>query len=400
MAKVQITTDGDNNQASRSIVRTSGGTVYVVSTTTNGTTVQMHKGNQSGIPTSFTLEDTITGLTGLKTGTTSATITTGDDIYVAYQVYDTAMGGDHSLYIVIFDTSTDTFGTPVSIHTTVGDATSTIHCNIAVDANDNIHVHFMDNIIDMGSVTYSSWYTNNITGGGTTFKTAFLAFAGSNVRLNASDIIIEDPDVSVGADRPIICGRTDDDSLYLGKGNALNATSFSVMDGGSSGWDTVNTYPGNLIKVASGTEAGMLVYQGTDLSNNIGTTYTFDYADTWVDANYNSSQQYNIANGTVWGALFTKDNVVYTLGKSNNNLVLWTKTDSFQYVEDTSGDFPEAMTDGKHICVRWSSKNLVSPEIMDYTWNESNVLYYNSLDLGGAPVRNVYTQGYIPQVLF
>lgn len=407
MAKVTV---GDANSTmqlgNRVNLRDSTGEVYIITTEFGGSTLEMFKGNNTTVPTSFTSQDTITGLTGLMPGTCAIAITSTDTIMCVYEVFDTGMGGTKEIQVVEYNTSTDTFGTPAAVYTLTRDGgQNRSFVGIACDANDDMHVVWNESITDMGVTTWYAMYSNNITSGGTTFKTGINVFFGTG-GVDVWDIMIADPDTSVGADRPIICGYGGSTTLSLSKGNALNATSWSTMAGN---FDVQSTAPGNIIKVESGANAGNLVVCGVDNSSLVGNVYSYDYDSVWVSINFNSSQSFNFTEDSHFPCLANKYDVVLALfveEEFTDDIELWTKTGTFQFADQNSlsSDLPEV---GTYVATRckWAMYNNNNPDDFDYVFEDTGGLYYNSVDISGigtpdTTTRDKYIQGYLPQVLF
>jgi hypothetical protein len=152
--------------ANRVVIRTSSNRVYVLMTDLSFPTLSMYKGNIDGEPASFSQADTAGTLTGLQNIGGACAIDSNDIIHCIYYQIDTSHGGIIALRYVTFNTSTDTFGTPESVATLDNDGGTApyINLSIAIDANDDPHVTWRDALTDMGSTTYTIWYSNKISG--------------------------------------------------------------------------------------------------------------------------------------------------------------------------------------------------------------------------------------------
>jgi hypothetical protein len=209
----------------RTSVRTSGNRVYAFYTFSSASGIRMEKGNVDGEPTSFSIADVITSLTGLQNIGGAIAIDSNDIIHCIYYQIDTAMGGILALRYVTFDTSTDTFGTPSSVASLDNDGGAGFYnqLGIAIDANDDPHVFWKDAFTSMGSTDNTTWYSNKTSGSWSSRVSVSTGGTSSHTGIN---IIIGEPTSSIGEDRPIIClmrnGRID--ALY---GTALNATAFT-----------------------------------------------------------------------------------------------------------------------------------------------------------------------------
>jgi hypothetical protein len=229
MANLTIATDGISSVGNRVSVRTSNDRVYVYYTNTNDG-IFMSKGNVDGEPASFSVADSITGVTLLLEQGGACAIDSNDIIHCMFEVLNSNHSGIIAMRYVQFDTSTDTFGTPETIQNldaSLNQLAISENMGIAVDSNDDPHVIWKDVDTDMGADIYTNYYSNKTAASWRT-RVAIVTGIGTDAII-AYDIMIADPLSSVNADRPIIVMRDSvANTIDVSYGDALDATSFTT----------------------------------------------------------------------------------------------------------------------------------------------------------------------------
>lgn len=373
MANVTVASSSDISGADHPLVRTSGNRLYVAST--NGTTLQMHKGNQDGEPTSFTSADTITGLTGLRSGGLDIAIDSSNTIHVIYY-HDNSPSNDNVRYVT-FNTSTDTFGTPETVYSlTLNQAAARNNISIDMDSNDEPHIYFKDNVNNMGTDEWHTFYANRI--GGTWSISGPKEISQSN-HTGTNSVMVADsgegngevPHLMTVARFPTTI------QIYL-KGNALDPSSFQAND------DLAETH-------SFGDTNDVTLNDGWIIDSNgrITHAYTNSTNDltiaTWVAGDWDGYDQWDVNNiiatdrdyyNPSMSVLNGTDRYIMAEDRATNDLHLW-KDEGSGWTEHTAdADLPNTGTfDTARI--RWSNLNHHSPALLDYVFQDStgNVVY-------------------------
>lgn len=149
--------EGYTDVSPKQIVRTASNYAYAIlvncdSYPGDGTSnyLMVKKGNQTGLPSSFIEKDTANRPTGGIAQWGAAIDSTGL-IHMIYAVRSTAGGNITDIRYITFNTSTDTYGTSVSLDNTVNfseDGGSQGHesVSIAIDASDKPHAVYLANV--------------------------------------------------------------------------------------------------------------------------------------------------------------------------------------------------------------------------------------------------------------
>jgi hypothetical protein len=229
MANLTVSADGVIRDGNRVSVRTSTGRVYVCYTNTNDG-IFMSKGNVDGEPASFSVADSITGITLLLEQGMACAIDSLDIIHCMFIVLNSNHSGIIAVRYVQFDTSTDTFGSPETIQlldASLNQLAIRENMGIALDSNDDPHVIWKDVDTNMGADTWTNYYSNKT---GASWRTRVAIFTGiTSDEIIAYDIMVADPLSSVNADRPIIVMYDDGTALAINVyyGDALDSTAFT-----------------------------------------------------------------------------------------------------------------------------------------------------------------------------
>jgi len=343
---VQVTSAGEIPQgADRVSVRDSGGTLYVF--VNDAGTLRAFKGNNTGIPTSFSEADTTNlpnegndlGLIGI-----TAAIDSADKVSVMSYFADTlGMNPSPTLALYQFNTvsaasSQDNWqnsGTIINSIPLTDDAAgfgNVQSLSIRVDTNDDLHVFWTDSIKDMGSSITVIYYSNRISG---SWKARVLARQTASVSLDVYEVssIISVPTASIGEDRPIMANSEEaisDSELTVSHGNALNATSF-VNEAEPSVGQTLSEFE-SISMTTNGSNIYVAVISGTlDLvvtkhagGNSWTTGWSRQNVSTINDYSNPSVALFRYPNALGAGALFFYAEAI-TGGDTDDIIVLWAR---------------------------------------------------------------------------
>jgi len=395
MANVQVDTASEIESGARVVVRTSSDRVYVVST--DGTRLQIHKGNQNGEPTSFSEVGNNVLTDALDVGV-ACCIDGNDDIHILRYLLGTAHGATKEIRYYRFDTGSDTFDVTnetVATLTDIGaDGSFEKLLAIAVDVNNDPHAGWNDEVADMGSDKETIFYDNRIGGtwGGRIQVHQVSVGTGENFGL---DLMVADPASSVNADRPIIVVNFEDnDSPNNGTidafhGTALNATAFTEAS------DITGTI------VSEDTTTSGKISFAIDSNEKITVTFIEETTfDVMIVEHLNSS---------AWGTWETPADVDTSINYSNpsiaidgtnryifvedatNDINLW-KDEGSGFVEETAdADLPNAGTFNDVKC-KWASKNNNSPKELDYVFEDSGgAVQYNTFSVAVTVAAKIVT---------
>lgn len=343
---VQVTSAGEIPQgADRVSVRDSGGTLYVF--VNDAGTLRAFKGNNTGIPTSFSEADTTNlpnegsdlGLIGI-----TAAIDSADKVSVMSYFADTlGMNPSPTLALYQFNTvsaatSQDNWqnsGTIVNSIPLTDDAAgfgNVQSLSIRVDTNDDLHVFWTDSIKDMGSSITVIYYSNRISG---SWKARVLARQTASVSLDVYEVssIISVPTASIGEDRPIMANSEEaisDSELVVSHGNALNATSF-VNEAEPSVGQTLSEFE-SISMTTNGSNIYVAVISGTlDLvvtkhagGNSWTTGWSRQNVSTINDYSNPSVALFRYPNALGAGAIFFYAEAI-TGGDTDDIIVNWAR---------------------------------------------------------------------------
>jgi len=377
LANITVEASSNIQIANRVSVRTSGDRVYVLAT--SGTSLEMHKGNVNGRPASFDTPVAITSITGLFDSGACCAIDSNDDIHCLYYQIDPDMAGIQAARYVIYDTGTDTFGTPETIAVLDNDPTYTKLLGLCLDANDDPHVFWRDANKDMGVTTISNYYANKISG----WSTRLQFSSDLNDDIYPFDIMIADPLSSVNADRPIIVEidqNPDDMDIY--HGNALNATGFTKANN-ITGAISPSPFTTPVSMTIDSNEKIVIAFiENGSLDLMIVEHLNSAAWGTWVtpitvNSSVNNFEPSLAINGT--------DLYVFSVNTATNDLRLFEDTGSGFNEVTGEQDLPNVGTFNSQKA-KWSSKNLNSPTKIDYVFKDSGgTVLYNEFDTAFVP---------------
>ncbi len=198
-----------------------------------------------------------------------------------------------SLQYTTFNTSTDTWGTDTNIEVLNNDGDNDLFSlSLAVDLNDDVHIAFVER---NGTSDIELKYTNNVAGGGSTFKTPVLLEVDiSNVKPR---LIFDEDDFPT-----IICNNDNINDVFCFLGNAINATSFTTFVIDSAG-TTIDNVAHGIAKRRNGDMLAGFISSGSDLE--VRRHASGSAPGTWdaihvVDAIVNWSGVQVYAIGDVW----------------------------------------------------------------------------------------------------
>ena len=374
MANVTVELASKIFRANRCVVRTSGNRVYVF--TTDDVTVSIHalKGNQDGEPTSFSKVTHETGTTGLLQIGIAGAIDSNDIVHLVYYQVESAMSGTHEFRYITYDTSDDTFGTAEAVATLDNDG-SAVYTGFAItlDANDDPHVLWRDALTDMGSTTYTNWYSNKTD---TSWRTRVSVNGTTNNDNKAGDIIIGDPLSSVNADRPIIIVKTSPNTqMNAYYGDALDATAFTE-ETDITGSITVQGFTNFDCSLAIDSNEKIIIAFGENSSNDLMIVEHLNASawsswDTPVDVDTST----NYFSPSI--AIIGTDIYIYAEDSTNSDLNLW-KDEGSGFSEETGDpDLPNVGT-FQDVKAKWSRYNNNSPSDLDYVFQSGDDILYNT----------------------
>jgi len=384
MANVTVDTTSTVGATQRNVVRTSGNRVYVV--TTDGTRLQIQKGNQDGEPTSFS-EVGSNVVTNRMAGA-GACIDSNDDIHIVSMVLNSGMGSVKEMRYYRFDTSTDTFDVTNEAAGILDDVSNNGLFNflwsIRVDANNDPHIVWNDLVKDMGQNKMTVYYDNRI--GGTWGGRILIKQAADDFRAAiSSDLIIGEPTAAIGADRPIIVmSDMIHEEMDAFHGNALNATSFTE-ETNIEGSAVMANEP---ISIAIDSNGDIIIAFIEDvardlrevrhLSSNSWTTWE---SPTTID----SSRNYDEPTIAVIGT----DTFVFCTTVTTANDIHMFRNEGSGYSEETDdADLPNLGTNFDIPHVKWANKFNHIPRALDYVFNSSTTVLYNTILI---PVLKTHT---------
>lgn len=338
------------------IVRTSSGTLYAAFRVSGGF-CEIWKSSDGS---SWTEQDSAGSPDCDNFNPVSIAIDSDDLIHMVYSHF---AGTKEEARYVVFDTSTDTFGTSELVYQlftndVLGDVA------IAVDSNDKPHVIFAQTFVTTGALEYS----NRISGSWSAKYTIEICLDGNCI--SPSLAINEDniPEVSYIS--------TGDQDLTAGVGNANNTTSFTLQDVDT----TVFTTPGT-----AGTSIGI------DSSGNTWIAYIDENGAT----DYTTLVKHNDGDGWgTWQSPVTNSNAgkeptlaingtdVYVFYTDENNDIAYDK-----YTGSWSGETVIETGTYQDAKAKWSYyfNNQGSLQI-DYLFSDNTDVYWNKVVLGGSGV--------------
>jgi len=403
MANILVDTDdSEMNDSKRLVVRDANNFVYVFVNANFGTSgnIRAYKGNVAGTPTSFTEQDAANA----------------PDILTDRESLAVAIDSTGLVHMEYFDTQTGRGAPPTSIryatfrtsaHATTQDEWAIVdeeittptggagadnitkQVGIAIDANDDPHVIWSENIFIATSNSLLR-YNNKI--GGTWNATVGAVGIGDDF-FTGSGIMIGDPLSAVGADRPIIVNGEGIVSgvistINVSYGNALNATSFitenDILDGLGAGINVHDGFLGENISAAIDSNDKITI-AFCELTTQDLMIVEHLHANAWatwqtpVDVNTSSNYEFpSIAIDGTNRFIFVKDD-------TNSDINLW-KNLGVSWGEEVAGDLPNVGTFDFPL-VKWANYNNNSPGDFDYVFADATgVLYNTTIGLTPPPV--------------
>ena len=386
MANVTVDAAADIAIGARVVIRDSNDFVYVL--VNAGGNIRAYKGNVAGEPTSFAEQDAVGAPNSADLVGIAAAIDSAGLIHVMYYFDDTvAMQAAPNIRYAQFRTSAHVttqddwvlINEEISAMTnSEGDFPFTHLLGIAIDANDDPHATWNDEINDMGSGKEIVFYDNRIGGtwGGRIEVERQTATADIATSL---DLMIADPASSVNADRPIIIlTNISDSAVNVFHGTTLNATAFTKAS------DVTGT-----IVPSSVVQRGKI---SIAIDSNEKITATF------IENTSNDLMIVEHLNSSVWGTWETPVDVdttqdyghpsiaidgtnryIFVEHVNDNDIHLW-KDVGAGFVEETvDADLPNVGTFDDVKC-KWASKNNNSSRELDYVFEDS----------GGAVLYNTF----------
>lgn len=158
--------EGYSDVSPKQLVRTAGNVLYIITSNADNypggdltNRIRVVKGDQTGLPTSFTEQDVANRPTGGIAQWGAAIDSTGI-IHIIYSVRGTPANSNIiDIQYVTFNTATDTYGTSVSIDNTVNfteDGGNQGHesVSIAIDASDFPHIVYLANVAGVRRMRY------------------------------------------------------------------------------------------------------------------------------------------------------------------------------------------------------------------------------------------------------
>lgn len=397
MANVQVDAAADIAIGARVVIRDSNDFVYVL--VNAGGNIRAYKGNVAGEPTSFAEQDAVGAPNSADFAGIAAAIDSAGLIHVMYYFDDTvAHGSAPNIRYAQFRSSAHVttqddwvlINEEIAVMTNAdGDFSFTHLLGIAIDANDDPHATWNDEITDMGSQFETIFYDNRIGGtwGGRIEVERAVAAANTAKGL---DLMIADPASSINADRPIIVvNGLFDERIGAFHGDVLNAISFTKAA------DITGT-----INVSAVIQRGKI---SIAIDSNEKITVTF------IENTSNDLMIVEHLNSSVWGTWETPVDVdttrdyghpsiaidgtnryIFVEHVNDNDIHLW-KDVGAGFVEETADtDLPNVGTFAD-VKVKYSTKENNSPRELDYVFEDSGgAVQYNTFQ--GASVSTVETK--------
>ncbi len=386
MANVQVDTSSNIKAGSRVVVRTSGDRVYVVST--SGTRLQIHKGNQNGEPTSFSEVGNNVLTDALDVGL-AVCIDGNDDLHIIRYLLFSGMGTPKEIRYYRFDTATDTFDVTnekvADLSDGDNDGSFKKLLAISVDANNDPHASWNDEIADMGSKLEIIFYANRI-GGSWSARVEVQRASASNRTIQGLDIMVADPASSVNADRPlIIVANVTIFNIDAFHGTALNATAFTkasditgTIEALSFGKISFAIDSNEKITIAFSEETSEDLMIIEHLNSNAWGTW-----ETPVDVDTTT----NYLSPSI--AIDGTDRFIFVEDRTNNDINLWKATNGTWTEETADTDLPNVGT-FNNVKVKWASKNNNSPTKLDYVFEDSGgAVQYNTIDVSAGGITEI-----------
>jgi len=393
LANVQVDALADIAIGARVIIRDSNDFVYVL--VNAGGNIRAYKGNVAGEPTSFAEQDAVGAPNSADFVGIAAAIDSAGLIHVMYYFDDTvAHGGAPNIRYAQFRTSAHvtTQDDWVLINEEIapmtnsdGDFSFTHLLGIVVDANDDPHATWNDEITDMGSDLETVFYDNRIGGTwGGRIEVERQTLFGNNA--TSLDLMIADPASSVNADRPIIIlTNVSDNAVNVFHGTTLNATAFTKA-GDITGAIVPNlTVARGKISIAIDSNEKITVTFIENTSNDLMIVEHLNSNawGTWeTPVDIDTTRDYGNPSIAINGT----DRYIFVEHVNVNDIRLW-KDEGSGFVEETAdGDLPNVGTFNDVKC-KWSNYNNNSPRELDYVFEDSGgAVQYNTFQGAAPPV--------------
>jgi len=406
MANILVDTDASEMvKSNRVVVRDANNFVYVFVNANAGTdgNIRAYKGNVAGTPTSFTEQDAANApdIVTARENLSAAIDSTG---LVHMEYFDTQVGRGApptSIRYATFRTSAHATTQDVwaivdeEITTPTGGAGAdniTHQVGIAIDTNDDPHVIWSESIF-ITSSTETLRYNNKIGG---TWNSTVSVVGVADDTFGGADIMIGDPLSAVGADRPIIITHRSFNpagvlgTIQVSYGNALNATGWTtesdITDTFGAGVSVFGTgFAGNNISVAIDSNDKITIAFVETTTKDLMVIEHL-HANSWATwttpVDVNISSDYEFPSIAIDGT----NRFIFVVDATNSDINLW-KNLGVSWGEEVDGvDLPNVGT-FNYPLVKWANYNNNSPGELDYVFEDSTgVLYNTTIGLTPPPV--------------
>jgi len=386
MANVTVDSSAVIKPGRRVVFRDANDRVYVIVIASGN--IRVYKGNVTGEPASFAEQDATNAPNNSDHLGIAGAIDSAGLIHIIYYLDDSAAGmsevslvryatfrtSAHATTQDVWDITDETVATMVDDN---GNFNIRLNLGVAIDANDDPHVAFEDNIKAMGTSTDTMFYANKIGG---SWNTAVQVRVGdsASATVDLGGIMIADPASAVNADRPIllVSGGTAQ-TLDAFHGTALNATAFTEnLD------VTGESFTGNGSMAIDSNEKITVTYFRATGDLKIIEHLNSNAWSNWETPIVVNSDNYNAPSIAIDGT----DRYIFALDTGNNDIRLFQDTGSGFTEETADTDLPNVGTfnDPK---VKWSNYANNSPKELDYVFEEQaiNDVFYNTISKATAP---------------
>ena len=399
-----IIVDGDFSEmknSNRLVVRDANDFVYVFVNANSGASgnIRAYKSDVAGFPTSFTEQDAAnapnisTSRENLAIAIDSAGLIhctyadtqTGRGAPARAIRYATFRTSAHATSQDVWDTVDELIASPAA----APDGDKITHeVGIAVDANDDPHVIWSENIQVINPNNLLR-YNNRI--GGSWNATVAVDTVGDD-NYSGADIIIGDPLSAVGADRPIIVNGRDlsgvAGQINVSYGNALNATGFTTEDD-ITDWNGAGPsihgigFVGNNMSIAIDSNKKITIAFCEHTTQDLMIVEHL-HADAWTvwqtAADVDTSTNYEYPNIIIDGTnryIFVKDDTA-------SDINLWKDTGSGFTEETDHDDLPNEGTFDFPLG-KWANYNNNNSDQFDYVFSDASDVLYNTFPAEPIP---------------
>lgn len=385
MANVQVDAVADIAIGARVVIRDSNDFVYVL--VNAGGNIRAYKGNVAGEPASFAEQDAVGAPNSADFAGITAAIDSVGLIHVMYYFDDTvAHGGAPNIRYAQFRSSAHAttqddwvlIDEEIALMTNGGGDFSFTHfLVIAIDANDDPHASWNDEITDMGQDLETIFYDNRIGGtwGG---RIEIQRAPTASAQMIKLDLMIADPASSVNADRPIIILQ-DDSSTAMDAfhGTALNATVFTKTSDITGTIDVSVVIQRAIASIGIDSNEKITVTFIENTSNDLMIVEHLNSSawGTWeTPVDVDTAQDYGNPSIAIDGT----NRYIFVEHVNDNDIHLWKDVGAGFVEETTDPDLPNLGTFNDVKC-KWASKNNNSPRELDYVFEDSGgAVQYNT----------------------